>query len=210
MIFMNVELQILNPRHRFLRCFTQRVSLVLALALFSCVLDLRAQPTNNDSGPTIESFHIISQRNIFDPNRRGIPKWHPQEPDRNPDILALVGTMSYPKGKFAFFDGSKTDYKKVLEPGATIAGYTVKDITPKDVTLAANGKELTLKVGSQMRKEQGKSDWQPSTQTDLPSTSDTNTGSSGSASDQSMPSGVNPAASDTIKRLMEQRQQLLK
>ena len=117
--------------------------------------------------------------------------------------------MSYAKGKFAFFDGTKTDYKKVLEPGATIAGYTVKDITPKDVILAANGKDLTLAVGSQMRKE-GQGDWKPSTQTDLPSTSDTNTGSTGSASDTSVPAGANPAANDIIKRLMEQRQQLLK
>lgn len=210
MIFMNVELQILTPRHRVLGRFTRRVALALALVLFSCVLDLRAQSTNNESGPAIESFNIISQRNIFDPNRRGIRPPSTYHETRTPDVVALVGTMSYPKGKFAFFDGSKSDYKKVLEPGATIAGYIVKDVTPKDVTLAANGKELTLKVGSQMRKEQGQNDWKTSTQTDLPSSSDTNTGSSGSASDQSMPSGANPAANDVIKRLMEQRQQLLK
>jgi hypothetical protein len=181
----------------------------MALALLFVALDLKAQSTNSDSGPTYDSFNIISRRNIFDPNRRGIQPWHPSPPNRNPDVFSLVGTMSYDKGKFAFFDGTKSDYKKVLEPGATIAGYTIKDITPKEVTLAANGKDLTLKVGSQMRKD-GQSDWKPSTQTDLPSTSDTNTGSSGSASDQSMPSGVNPAANDIIKRLMEQRQQLLK
>jgi len=182
----------------------------MALALFSSVLGLSAQSTNNASTPTYESFDIIARRNIFDPNRRGIERPHIRTESHTPDILSLVGTMSYPKGKFAFFDGTKTDYKKVLEPGATIAGYTIKDITPKDVTLAANGKELTLKVGTQMRKEQGQSDWKPSTQTDMPSTSDTNAGSSGSASDQSVPTGANPAANDIIKRLMEQRQQLLK
>jgi hypothetical protein len=58
--------------------------------------------------------------------------------------------MSYSKGKFAFFDGTKTDYKRVLGPGATIAGYTIKEITQHDVTLAANGEELTLTVGSQI------------------------------------------------------------
>ena len=180
----------------------------LAVALFSCALDVTAQTNDNNSAPTYDSFSIIPRRNIFDPNRRGIKPWTPPAANRTPDIFSLVGTMSYAKGKFAFFDGSKTDYKKVLEPGANIAGYTIKDITPKEVTLAANGKDLTLRVGSQMRKEGN--DWKPSTQTDFSSSSDTNTGSSGSSSDQSMPSGVNPAQSDVIKRLMEQRQQLLK
>lgn len=192
---------------RSLGCATVRLWIFLSLALFSSVLTLRAQSTNNNSGPAFESFDIIARRNIFDPNRRGIQPPHKYNETRTPDVLALVGTMSYPKGKFAFFDGTKSDYKKVLEPGASIAGYTVKDITPKDVTLAANGKELTLKVGSQMRKEQGQNDWKPATETDIPATSDTN---AGSTSDQSMPSGANPAANDIIKRLMEQRQQLLK
>jgi hypothetical protein len=205
---MNVEFEKFNPRRRFNWRLTTRLCSAMALVLFSVALNLKAQQTNNDSGPTYDSFNIISQRNIFDPNRRGIrPPRNYTEP-HNQDVLALVGTMSYPKGKFAFFDGTKTDYKKVLEPGASIAGYTIKDITPKDVTLAANGKDLTLKVGSQMRKEG--SNWKPSDATDLPSASDTNTGSSGSASDQSVPSGANPAANDVIKRLMEQRQQLLK
>jgi hypothetical protein len=180
----------------------------LALALFSCALDVTAQTNNNNSAPTYDSFSIIPRRNIFDPNRRGIRPPRQYTENRTPDIFSLVGTMSYAKGKFAFFDGSKTDYKKVLEPGATIAGYTIKDITPKEVILAANGKDLTLKVGSQMQKEGN--DWKSSTQTDFSSSSDTNGGSSGSSSDQSMPSGTSPAANDVIKRLMEQRQQLLK
>lgn len=204
---MNVVFQT-PDRRRLISRFKPSLCAILALAVLSAVLNASAQSTNSDSGPSFESFNIISQRNIFDPNRRGIRPPRPYVESHNPDVLALVGTMSYPKGKFAFFDGTKSDYKKVLEPGATIAGYTIKDITPKEVTLAANGKDLTLKVGSQMRKEGN--DWKPSDQTDMPSTSDTNTGSSGSASDQSMPSGANPAANDIIKRLMEQRQQLLK
>jgi len=206
---MNEEFPTPSPRRRSIWRLTPRLCVVAALALLSVVVDLRAQPTNNSSTPTFDSFNIISRRNIFDPNRRGIPAWHPATPSRNPDIFSLVGTMSYAKGKFAFFDGTKSDYKKVLEPGSTIAGYTIKDITAKEVTLAANGKDLTLKVGSQMRKD-GQSDWKQSSQTDLPSTSDTNSGSTGSASDQSVPAGDNPAANDIIKRLMEQRQQLLK
>src|SRR5689334_19659407 len=114
---MNVELQIMNLRRRLTWRGAARLCAVVAFALFSCALDLTAQTNNNNSAPTYDSFNIISQRNIFDPNRRGIQAWHAPAPSHNPDIFTLVGTMSYAKGKFAFFDGTKSDYKKVLEPG---------------------------------------------------------------------------------------------
>jgi hypothetical protein len=180
----------------------------LASGVLLCATVANAQSTNANSLPSFDSFDIISSRNIFDPNRRAFRRYE-RAPSHTPDVVALVGTMSYTKGKFAFFDGTKSDYKKVLEPGAIIAGYTIKDITPKDVTLAANGKEMTLNVGTQMQKDGG-NDWTLSKNSDLPSAADTNTGSAGSASDQSVPSGTSPAANDIIKRLMEQRQQLLK
>src|SRR6202000_3031119 len=92
-------------------------------------------------------------------------------PHRSYESIALVGTMSYPKGKFAFFDGSSSQYKKVLEPGANIAGYTVQDITATNVTLAANGKDFEMKVGSQLRNEAG-AGWRLSRRTEPPASAD--------------------------------------
>ena len=180
---------------------TQGLIAVFAVAFCCCAPRLHAQPTNNDATTSYDSFSLIWQRNIFDPNRRRMPG-PISRPGHKVDAFALVGTMSYSKGKFAFFDGTSPDYKKVLEPGAAIAGYTVKDITPKNVMLAANGKELEMNVGSQMRNE-GQNNWKLSTQTDLPSTSDQKTDA---PPDLTLPAGANPAMSDVLKRLMENRQ----
>lgn len=176
---------------------------VFAMAVGCCAPNLRAQPTNSDAATSYDSFSVIWQKNIFDPNRRGIRPPTPSGQHRTVNAFALVGTMSYSKGKFAFFDGTSSDYKKVLEPGATIAGYTVKDITPKNVMLAANGKELEMNVGSQMRKE-GQNNWELSTQNNSPIATDQKTDA---PPDLTLPAGANPAMSEVLKRLMEQRQQ---
>ena len=182
-----------------------RVLGVLAMVACLWASSLRAQPTNSDSTTSYDSFSLIWRRNIFDPNRHGMSSYHRSSgPSRRVDAFALVGTMSYSKGKFAFFDGTSPDYKKVLEPGATIAGYTVKDITPKNVTLAANGKELEMSVGSQMRNE-GQNDWKLSAHSDLPAATDSNTDVRAVLTP---PAGASPAMSDILKRLMEQRQQM--
>lgn len=182
---------------------------VLAAGIFAQTLTCAAQ-TNGSSGQSFESFRIITQNNIFDPNRSPrFGSYHPASVSRpRVDAFALVGIMSYPKGKFAFFDGSSSDYKKVLEPGETIAGYTVKDITPQTVTLASNGKEVEMKVGKQLRKE-GENQWRLDDYSEGMMDSG---GTTDTAAVQTVtpPAGSNPAENDILKRLMQQRQQELK
>jgi hypothetical protein len=187
----------------------------LAMGILLCASNAGAQPTNSSSSsPDSNSFKIITQRNIFDPNRSGIGRIRPlRDNNRRPsvvDAFALVGTMSYEKGKFAFFDGESSQYKKVLEPGAIIAGYTVKDIAPKAVTLAANGKEFQMQVGTQL-KNAGANGWRLSTR-DVPADS-----SNSDQGDQTVeaqptapPAASSAQASEILKRLMEKRQQELK
>ena len=95
-------------------------------------------------------------RNIFDPNR------YPRRPGiearvRRPksfDSLTLVGTMTYEKGTFAFFDGTSSEYKKALKLTDAIAGYKVTNIAPNSVKLASGTNELELSVGAQLRREE--------------------------------------------------------
>jgi hypothetical protein len=168
--------------------------------------------SNNDSPPSYSSFQIISQRNIFDPNRRSqIRRTWTQQPSHNHNVVdsfSLVGTMSYPKGKFAFFDGTSFQYKKVLQPGGNIAGYTVKDITPKAVTLTANGKDFEMPVGKQLRNE-GSNSWKMADHVEAPSTNDSN-GDTTANTPSALPSASNPQMSDVLKKLMQQREQELK
>ncbi|HEY2083561.1 MAG TPA: hypothetical protein VGI88_12315, partial [Verrucomicrobiae bacterium] len=172
---------------------------MILLGAFNC-----AAQTNTDNSPTFDSFNIITRRNIFDPNRspRYVPTNYTQHSRPAVESLDLVGTMSYPKGKFAFFDGSSSQYKKVLEPGADIAGYTVKDISPTTVTLAANGKEFEMKVGAELRNEAG-GGWHLSSRTEAPASSDNV--STDTATSATPPAGLSPEMNDVYKRLMEQR-----
>ena len=102
------------------------------------------------------AFKIIVDRNIFDPNRYpqrpGTPRVRPTP--RSVDSLTLVGTMTYEKGTFAFFDGNSSEYKKALKLADAIAGYKVTNIAPNGVKLVSGTNELELRVGAQLRREE--------------------------------------------------------
>lgn len=141
------------------------VTLMVAAMGFS----VTAQSTNelastNDTPPRVEAvsqrldeaaFRIIAERNIFNANRSG-GTVRPPTPTRRPatvEVFALVGTMAYDKGTFAFFEGSRSDYTKVLKADGIIAGHKVVEIQANSVKLDLAGKEIELPVGSQMRRE---------------------------------------------------------
>ena len=116
-----------------------------------------AQQTNTVNSKDFEAFKIITDRNIFDVNRRPRVAGVVRPPSQPVDTFALTGTMSYESGPFAVFDGSSSEYHKVLGPGGKIAGYTVTEITHDFVKLTSSTNELELKVGMQMRRsENGK------------------------------------------------------
>jgi hypothetical protein len=203
----------MNHKHRTANAGRRRPLLacvlgVLAAGIFLGPSNSPAQ-TNADSGPAFDSFRIITQNNIFDPNRS--PRFarpdRPRVASHTVDAFSLVGTMSYEKGTFAFFDGSGSQFKKVLEPGGSIAGYTVKEITPQAVTLAANGKEFEMKVGAQLRNEGG-NQWRLSMQAELPASPES--GSASTVQSSAPPAGATSEQNDILKRLMQNRQQELK
>jgi hypothetical protein len=113
--------------------------------------------------------------------------------------------MSYDKGQYAFFDGSSSDYKKVVEPGKTIAGYTVTSVTGNSVTLQSGTNTVDLHVGMQMRRDDA-GEWQvfggSALQAGAPSSSNQ---PSASSSDSSL-----AEENDIAKKLMKQREEELK
>jgi hypothetical protein len=164
-----------------------------------------AQETNHVGQADFSAFRAISEKNIFNLNRtarrRGKNRTQPVG-----DAFYLVGTMSYEKGAFAFFDGTGSEYRKVLQKAGAIAGYQVVEITPTSVKLETGGKQVTMKVGTQMRHED-QGDWQLVANSELlvnpvedvaPADGDT---TSSSSSDE---------PNDVLKRLMQRREQELK
>ena len=163
---------------------------------------------------------FITERNIFDPNRFAHDVTRPVRTtrvQRSAPTFTLVGTMSYEKGLFAFFDGNDADLRKVLYPEDTngIAGFIVTGITPAGATLESADKKRTvqLKIGDSMRQE-GKV-WQLAGAGELTDAGMATASDSSSAADNSSPeSGSTPgsagAPKDILKKLMQQREQELK
>jgi len=193
-------------------------SLLGALAV-GLVLSSTAQTNTTNSAasenqwPTFDSFNAIQRNNIFDPNRR--PWIRPSDIGgraRTPiDAFALKGTMSYAKGKFAFFDGTSDQYNKVLAVGGNIAGYTVKEIEQNYVTLAANGKDFQMPVGRQVRKQSG--NWQmgrPIEATNDEASADETTDGATASDPSAPPPAANAQMSEVLKRLMAAKEQELK
>jgi len=190
---------------------TRKLKVLLLLAAASC-LPATAQETNSASRLDYTAFRIIAERNIFNQNRsRGSGRnGSRSRQDRRvrTDAFALRGTMSYEKGRFAFFDGTTSDYRKAVQADDTIAGFKVAAVGSDSVKLESKGKQIQLQVGMQMKKqEQG--DWEVASGAEIidlivsASTGDTNSTTNAQANS----SGPSGGKSDILKRLMQKREQ---
>jgi hypothetical protein len=126
------------------------LSMLLATALLAVLFSAAAQPTN---GTDFSAFQVIAQRNIFDPNRVPHKHYNSTRAERVADSFSFLGTMSYEKGSFAFFDGTSPELRKVLELNGDIAGFKLTTLAPKSVTLSSGTNEVVLPVGTQMRRD---------------------------------------------------------
>jgi hypothetical protein len=128
-----------------------KVGWLAILAVVGACFTGFTQGNDRANSDDFSTFRVISDRNIFDPNRR--PRVASGPAPTVVDSFSLAGTMDYAKGKFAVFDGTSSDYHKVLESGGRIAGYTVTEIGRDMVKLSAGTNTLELRVGTQMRRD---------------------------------------------------------
>jgi hypothetical protein len=120
-----------------------------------------AQSTNTMD---YSSFQIIGQRNIFNPNRTPHARYNSTRSARVADSFSFVGSMSYAKGNFAFFDGTSSDFRKVAKVDDDIADFKVIAIGLSSVTLLSGTNEMVLSIGMQMRRDDD-GQWTVSTET---------------------------------------------
>lgn len=159
-------------------------------------------PATSSGSRDYAAFKVIIERNIFDATRSARSNrtaGEPHKPNRV-DTITLVGILSYEKGPYAFFDGSSAEYKKVLEPGKSIAGYRLAEITSNAVELESGTNKVRLQIGMKMRREDG--EWRVTESGGAPAEPETS--SAGPSSDSSS------EESDIVKRMMQQREQELK
>lgn len=180
------------------------LTLAALLAAGLSALSAAAQGTNAPPRLDYSSFRIITERNIFNANRSARSPGRSRDSRRPPRVEAftLVGTLSYEKGLYAFFDGSSSDFKKALQPGGAIAGHKIRDINGHGVALEAGTNRIDLRVGMQMRRED-EGEWRIGAASGPSSISASTTSSQSAASGAS---GAIGELSDVLKRLMEQRE----
>jgi hypothetical protein len=173
-----------------------------------------AQSTNTvaDAPPDYSTFsQFIATRNIFNPDRYPIHENSGRRRRRSTPagtpFIALVGTMNYQKGMFAFFDGNPADNRKVLQNNEQIAGYTVKEITAAGVVMTSStSNTVRLSIGAQLR--QDGTNWELVAAADVPAAAAADTSpSSTDAVPDATPAAPDPnsAPNDILKRLMEKR-----
>jgi hypothetical protein len=187
-------------------------SFIIALVL-GCASVGQAQQSNSPSRLDFPSFHIIPERNIFDMNRSPRSAYSRpvrSEPERRTsrvESIALLGTMSYEKGRFAFFDGSSSQYHLVLSASNSIGGFTITEVAPNYVKLAStNGQPVELPVGKQM-KRQDEGEWSVTEREESSRTFARSSYSSERRSSMTSRISSGPESDEALRRLMQRREQ---
>jgi type II secretory pathway pseudopilin PulG len=164
----------------------------------------RAPAVNRENNRDLAQFKIITERNIFDATRSArTARTGPERPrPTRSESITLVGTMTYEKGAYAFFDGSSSDFRKVLEIGKSIANHKIVAIHPHSVTLQMATNQFELQIGGQLR--HAENGWEPVISAAPAATTTTATTS---AAGDSTSGG---AEDEILKRLMRQREEELK
>lgn len=188
-----------------------------AVAMVICCLCATVTAQTNeiqeDSTTDFESFKILVQRNIFDPNRR--PYSEDTKPDNPPeeppvvDTIALVGTLISQGGAYAFFDGSSPEFKSARKTSESISNLQLARIDVESVVLKNGQQEFKLQVGSGLLREDN-GPWKitdkaaGSLQSRTQSRITPSTPGTGRTSNE-----ASPEMNDVLKQMMLKRQQEL-
>jgi hypothetical protein len=119
-------------------------------ALAVTLLTAAAQPAN------YSAFKIITDRNIFNPNRQPHSRFNTVRSGGAQPVtesISLVGTMSYEKGDYAFFDGTSSEFRKAVKPGGRIAGFAVTAVGTNYVKMLQGSNELQVVIGTKLRRD---------------------------------------------------------
>lgn len=159
---------------------------------------------------SFDAFRLISDRNVFNPNRSGRRDRGSEERAPRLDVISLVGTMESDKGLRAFFDGSDSSFRKARRVGESVDKFKVTQIAPNVVDLERDGKPLSMRVGQQLRRPEG-GDWNLIGEDVVLREAQAQAASEAASKiDPLAPVAIPAGASDTLRKLMEARNKQLK
>lgn len=113
---------------------------------------------------SMDSFELIFERNIFDPNRRGPQPEREFTPPPAPDpiyTLKYFGLMRYGQRELAFFGGDGARDTGAKAPGEKVDEFELVELTEDVVRLRREGDDALIEVpvGGGFRK-QGDAPWE--------------------------------------------------
>ena len=179
----------------------------IGFAVLFGATSMGAADTNSVSGTDFQAFKIIAERNIFNPVRSGRVAQTAKPKPVKIDTVTLVGASSSETGRFAFFDGSSSEFRKVVKRGDSLAGFKIADISWNRVKLVStNGKPMEMAIQSQM-KRQDDGEWilNASPEPTLSSSAEPSSNKGGKTE-----SASSVGESDVLKKLMQKREEELK
>jgi hypothetical protein len=183
----------------------------LLVALLGCLVAspyLRgAEEVNRD-----DRLALFRDRNVFDPNRSAPRRGEVRRESAAPpptESFRLVGALIHDDKAFGFFDGSASDYRRVVALGEVIAGFKVVAIDTAAATLERDTQSLVLAVGAGMSRT-GEAAWAA---TDTPQVANRAEREEAREADGEAKASTAPAAGDKegnddlLRRMLERRRQ---
>jgi hypothetical protein len=165
-------------------------------------------PARTDSSvapaASFDTFRLVSDRNIFNPNRTGRRDRNNEEQPPRVDVISVVGTMESDRGLRAFFDGSEASFRRAVRVGESVDKFKVIKISPNVVDLERDGKSLSVAVGQQLRRPEG-ADWDLVGE-DVMRREAQARAAAEAKGDPSNPPPIPAGASDIERRMRERRQ----
>ena len=172
----------------------------------------KLEKSMNSSTQEFEDFQLVSERNIFDPNRDAAVRQ--EEPSKEPvaedvpatESITLTGVLLDSATAVAFFEGPPIQESNAFHLGDKVAELRVASITTAGVNLRQNEETLELPVGWSLERN-GEDTWQLSGEsTRLDSDSWTNEDPGSSSSEESdQDNSEDPATNEILKRMLERR-----
>jgi len=163
-----------------------------------------------NAGPLTDFSTLVaklSQRNIFNPYRvKNVPYTNTVVRTRQviSEWFSLQGTSRNDDVWAAFFDGTSSQYRRTLQTGDTIAGYTIAEIAADYIMLAAaSNKTVKLPMQAQMKRT-GAGPWSVGRSAYNPMASESS-GDAALIDTVTNDSGGGGAATDALRRLMAKR-----
>lgn len=187
------------------------LTLLLGVGMVSAAETNRVQATP-PRRIDFDSFRVIAERNIFNPNRYARTSRPEQRREVRTnavvDSIVLTGIMRYEKGDVAFFDGTRSEYRKAARVNSKVGDFTIVEITPRQIKLVAGTNAFQVPVGMQLRRQDGDT-WEIANRPEslVASSSGSTSSSSSNSPGQDSGSSSSGTEDEVLKRLMQRREQ---